>query len=164
MKIIQLTKGYSAKVDDEDYPIISKNSWSAKIDQNRVYAIRWERKGIFLGKRKTKVILMHRQILKIDDPEIIIDHINGDCSDNQKHNLRVVTNQQNFFNRSVNQNNSSGYKGVSWNSRSRKWVAQIQVSHQKKHIGFFDSPVDAAIAYDNKAKELFGQYARLNFP
>lgn len=100
----------------------------------------------------------------IDDSDIIIDHINGDCTDNQKHNLRIATNQQNFFNRSANHINTSGYKGVSWNSRSEKWVAQIQISRQKEHIGFFENPIDAAKAYDAKAKELFGEFARLNFP
>ena len=74
-----------------------------------------------------------------------IDHINRDSTDNRIENLRVLTNQQNQFNRNA--------KGYHWNKQRNKWRAQIRINGKVKHLGYFDKEQDATIAY-LKAKEI----------
>ena len=92
------------------------------------------------------------------------DHINGDGLDNRKQNLRICTHAENLRNRRLGKNNTSGYKGVSWHKLHKLWYAHI--SHNKKlmSLGYFKDKEEAAKAYDRKAIELFGEFAKLNFP
>lgn len=89
-----------------------------------------------------------------------IDHINRERTDNRIENLRECTYTENHGNTTKQTNNTSGYKGVTWHNRDRKWMAQIA----GEYIGLFDTPIDAAMAYDNRADELFGAFALTNFP
>lgn len=92
-----------------------------------------------------------------------IDHINGDPLDNRIENLRECTRRQNNSNRKVNgKNNTSSYKGVKYSKPHNKWVAQVGGSENRRYLGLFDSALDAAIAYNSAAKELYGEFARLN--
>ena len=59
---------------------------------------------------------------------------------------------------------SSKYKGVTWHKMGKKWVAAIQLNRKQYHLGHFSNEIDAARAYDEKAKELHGEFAYLNFP
>lgn len=110
-----------------------------------------------------KRVRLHRFIL--NDVEGRIDHINGDCTDNRRENLRPVTNQQNAWNSKKSKNNTTGYKGVSIDKRNtkRKYFAQIAIAGKNIHLGCFDNPKEAAKAYDKAASFYFGEYARLNF-
>lgn len=80
-------------------------------------------------------------------PSKEIDHINRKKDDNRIANLREATRQQNSFNRSHNSNNTSGLRGVSWNTGSRKWLAQIRYGGISHHLGVFDSKEEAHMAY-----------------
>ena len=86
-----------------------------------------------------------------------VDHKNGDPLDNRRKNLRVCTHRQNCQGRRPNKNCLSKYKGVSW--FKGKWTAMIN----QKYLGRFDNEINAAKAYDEKAKELYGEYAYINF-
>ena len=90
-----------------------------------------------------------------------IDHINHIRDDNRIENLREVTRSQNQFNR-IKIYGLSKYKGVSWDTRSGKWVVQIQKDGKRKNLGYFDSEEKGAEAYNIEAKKLFGKYANLN--
>ncbi len=57
---------------------------------------------------------------------------------------------------------SSLFRGVNWNKKNRKWKAYIRPNGHQVHLGFFDSEKDAALAYNQKANELYGEYALLN--
>ena len=104
---------------------------------------------------------MHRVIM--DAPKgMHVDHINGNGLDNRRENLRLCTNSQNHMNRKTHRDSSSKYKGVSWNKRNSKWQAYIGSGIKRKNLGYFASESDAAKAYDIKAKECFGEFARLN--
>jgi len=94
-------------------------------------------------------------------PNKHIDHINMDQSDNRICNLRLVTRSQNQCNRGVQSNNTSGYKGVSFSKSHEKWHAYIKINRKRRHIGLFNCPTAAYIAYCKAARELHGQYARL---
>jgi hypothetical protein len=104
---------------------------------------------------------MHREILNASDG-MECDHINHNGLDNRKVNLRLCTHQQNCFNKKPQPNNTSKYKGVAWNDESKKWQASIMHNGRKIHIGYYDYEADAAIAYDDYAAELFGEFAYLN--
>ena len=100
----------------------------------------------------------------IYNSEAAVDHINGDTLDNRKANLRAATRSQNQMNKRKYGNFSSNFKGVSWNKRTKKWVAYIKLNRKKTHLGYFRDEMKAAQAYDTAARELFKEYARLNFP
>jgi hypothetical protein len=114
------------------------------------------------GKGETrKVWSLHRDIM--GNPEgFVVDHVNGNKLDNRKYNLRVCTVAENVRN-SVSTTGSSKYKGVSWDSSRNKWVAQIKFEREQYFLGRFDSEESAAKAYDDAAKDRFGEFARLNF-
>ena len=90
------------------------------------------------------------------------DHVNRNGLDNRRINLRPATYAQNGANRALLRNNTSGYKGVHWDRRGRKWRAQIKVNDRSRYLGLFTDPVDAARAYNRAAMEAFGEFAWLN--
>ena len=83
---------------------------------------------------------------------------------NQRYNLRKCTHQQNLQNRQLNKNNTSGYKGVKWAKRNKKWRVRIGTPPNRKHIGLFTCVIKAAKAYDKRVFELSPEFAYLNFP
>lgn len=154
-KLIRLTQGYFAIVDEEDFERVNQYKWNLHKGKTTYYAIG---SVVFNG---VKVRMqMHRFILGNSSPEV--DHKNHDGLHNYKSNIREATKSQNMMNKSIKENTSSLYKGVSLNSKGGKWVAYISINRKKRHIGCFDSEIDAAKAYNSKAIELFGEFAKLN--
>lgn len=154
---IKLTQGHITIIDDEDYAIIAGYKWNAYIRSNKLL---WATATIRI-RGKNASVRMHRLITKATKDQDV-DHINGNGLDNRKINLRFCTKSQNNFNRGPKASNTSGYKGVSFKNQYKKWVAQIQINGKKKHIGYFNDPKEAAKAYNIKALELFGEFARIN--
>jgi len=95
-------------------------------------------------------------------PRLGVDHINTDSLDNKWNNLRLATTQQNGANRGLPQNNTSGFKGVHWNESNKAWKAQIKHNGVRIHLGYFTDPELAHAAYCAKARELFGEFARVS--
>lgn len=160
-KMIPLTQGKHAQVDDQDFERLSRWAWYAvKNKRHRTwYAVRSGLNG--------SQIRMHREILGVTSPEIEVDHRDGDGLNNQRFNLRECTQHQNKFNRGLFRSNTTGYKGVvfvKYNNRSYKYRAQLRLNKKLLYFGFYDTPEEAARAYDAAAKECFGEFARLNFP
>ena len=89
-----------------------------------------------------------------------LDHKNMNTLDNRFKNLREATKKQNGANRSVLSNNVSGYKGVSFYKRTKKWVAYIGNNNKKIHLGYFNTPEEAHAAYVTAANKYFGEFAR----
>lgn len=160
MKLIPLTQGKFAQVDDEDYDVLMKRKWQAhKSKRSNVwYAI----SNIKLDVNKWKSIKMHRVIMKIDDPKILIDHKDDDGLNNQKNNLRLADKSKNSINRSKKNGFSSKYLGVRWYAPRNKWSAQIQLNNKAHHLGYFINEKEAAQAYNNAALSLHKEFARLN--
>lgn len=147
--------GRFAKVDDKWAGIV-RYHWTVIIANGKEYVV-WKttRKG--LG----KTLYLHRLILGAPKGSMV-DHINGDTYDYRMSNLRIVTNSQNQMNAKRRSDNDSGYKGVTWNKQRRAWKAQIRKDGRDFFIGYFDNPRHAAYAYDINAREIFGEYARVN--
>lgn len=118
------------------------------------------------GKGKRKICTVHRLIYKayVKDTDKVIDHIDGNQLNNSLENLRECTNAQNMLNSRSRKGSTSSYKGVSFENQTKRWRAQIVLNGKHTSIGRFDDEINAAIAYDRKATQLFGKFARLNFP
>src|SRR5689334_17780885 len=129
-KIIKLTQGKIALVDDEDFDFLNKWKWHANSNG---------RKNIFYAKRldSNKIVSMHRVILSITDPKIIVDHKDGDGLNNQRSNLRIATPSQNNANRRPM--GSSKYLGVYYHKSSKKWKAQIGKNGTNTSLGYFET-------------------------
>jgi hypothetical protein len=93
-------------------------------------------------------------------PPQLIDHINCNRDDNRLSNLRLADLTQNQANRPPGKNNTSGFKGVSWRRREKRWTAEITRHGQKIQLGTFLRAEDAAEAYRKAALEHFGEFAR----
>jgi len=160
MKEIQLTRGYIALVDDEDFERVNQYKWQSIICTHTVYAKRGDYSS---GKNKTN--LMHNFIMRVENSRkngIEVDHKNHNGLDNQKKNLRICTHNENNMNRSSNKNSTSIYRGVSWCKVRNKWISLIYFNKKRIHLGRFNSEFEAAKVYDKKAAELFGEFANLN--
>jgi hypothetical protein len=94
-------------------------------------------------------------------PTAEIDHIDGDRLNNRIANLREATRSENQRNVGVTRSNTSGFKGVYWYPRDRKWQAKIMLGGKSKHLGLFDSPDLAHAAYCEAAGRIHGDFARV---
>ena len=92
-----------------------------------------------------------------------VDHINRNGLDNRRKNIRLATPSQNRIN-SEKKIGRSGFRGVRWDKARKKWRADIQFEGKKISLGRSKLPEECAKLYDNKAKQLYGEYAYQNFP
>lgn len=97
-------------------------------------------------------------------PGFEVDHKNGNSLDNRRENLRLATRSQNIANTRKSTSSKSPFKGIYFHKAKQRWHASAKFQGKPIHIGYFDSAVDAAIAYDNCARLIHGEFARLNFP
>lgn len=158
MKVIKLTKGKVALVDDEDYSTLNKYNWHAQSIGNTFYA----RRTITITKGVKRCSSMHREILSLKgDATCDVDHINHDGLDNQRKNLRVCNRTDNMGNCKPHEGRK--YKGVHLYKRINRYSAQLCYQGVRYFLGYYDTAEQAAKTYDEKAKELFGEFAYLNF-
>ena len=158
---IELTKGLTTTVDkcDEDLQDYKWcTSFRRKNDPATAYAMRWN---------GTEFRYMHKEIVERIisrplEPGECVDHKNRNTLDNCRCNLRLSNKSLNGANRGIPKNNTSGFKGVY--RKGNKWRAQIKCNGERRHLGYFDTPEDAARAYDAAAVAAFGEFAYLNFP
>lgn len=163
--IIKGKHGGKVLVDADNYEKLSKYVWSwSKNIRGKVYARRsWLENG------KKKHLLMHRAIMDVNDPAVIIDHIDGNGFNNQINNLRIVTRSQNIMNsyKPKTKNPKSIYKGVSkWIKHENGftyegWRASC-CKNGKTYSKGHKTEISAALWYNKKAIELHGEYAILN--
>jgi hypothetical protein len=142
-----------ALVDDEDYERVGQFKWFAmKTGRDYIYAIRSKGKG---------TVCMHRFIMNTPK-DMQTDHINGDTLDNRRSNLRICTKGENLQNQRVRRDNKSGYKGVVFLKSANMYRAQIKKNGKVFYFGQFKEPREAAVAYNDAAKKLHGEFAYLN--
>lgn len=149
---IELTQGYSATVDAEDYDELAKHKWYAAVYRKRriVYAVRHE---------EGKMIFMHRQIMNAPKG-MLVDHRNGDGLMNVRSNLRLATHANNGQNRRLDSRNSSGCSGVWFDKGRQLWKSEICVAGKKVFLGWFQTFDGAVYARKQAEKEHYGEFAR----
>jgi len=155
---------FEAKKDTGDMVEVKvdRGDW----ERVRQYNWRVSRKGYVHGQDymngQSRKVLLHRYLMNF--PNSQIDHADRDRANCTKANLRVCTSSQNNGNRSYAGSSKSGFMGVHFRKDTGKY--RVKIVHQgKKHfVGNFDDPYEAALAYDRKKEELFGEFAYVNFP
>ena len=155
MEHIIHTKNFGSLVmfyDEEDSDIVTSMKWHVQKSPNTFYAI-----GYSCVKGVRKSHLFHRMLLN-PERKNVVDHIDGNGLNNTRSNLRVCSHSENLR----NIKKPHDHKGVCWYARDSKWKAQICHNSKRISLGYFSTKLEAAIAYNNKAKELFGDFANLN--
>ena len=142
-------------VDDEDFEYLNSFRWTAKIHGHLKYAER---------NYRGKTIKLHRLIMSVTEKNMFIDHIDGNGLNNQKINLRICSSAENTRNhRKISNLLTSKFIGVHLHKKTNKWRAGVRFNKNLIDLGLFKNEEDAAMAYDRKAFEVFGEFANLNF-
>jgi hypothetical protein len=166
---VPLYNGGNALVDAADFerPIVY-------VHQRRIFTLRicdhgWRQSThtrwhyaykLFYRERRQHKVSMHRLIIGAT-PGQITDHINGDTLDNRRANLQICTTSQNAQ-KMKDRGGVSRFRGVVYHKPTGLWMAQIGHEMKRFYLGYFKTEEDAALAYNVKAKFLFGDFARLN--
>ncbi|HEV2133395.1 MAG TPA: hypothetical protein VGR47_03960 [Terracidiphilus sp.] len=153
---------FVVRVDADDAVRISQHTWHLSVDRNGLYFLSHQK-----GPEGTlKSVKLHRLIKQCPD-NLQVDHAGG-YLDLRKQSLRCATNAENGRNRQKHRHGVSRFKGVTWNRNHRCWIAQLMHNYQRHYLGSFpgtpEGEIMAACAYDAKAKDLFGEFALVNFP
>ena len=156
---IPLNLGKVTVVDFCDYEKIKNIKWYVNHNGKNFYVER----QIKINK-KIKRYSLHRVIVNAKNNQEV-DHRDGDALNNIRKNLRVCTHQENMRNQRVRINNTSGYRGVYYNKSHKKWRAQIQDRNgNRKYLGSFDTPEEAASVFDRAALSIYGKFCgELNY-
>lgn len=155
---IPLTQGYVALVDESDAHRVNQLSWYlVRCGGGLLYA----RRDIPRSDGGVSALMLHVFIAGWR----LVDHINGDGLDNRRSNLREADHWQNQQNRRKRSDSGSRFKGLSWDSRrGGRWRVRINARGRRVEIGYFEDLDEAAMAYDEAAREHHGEFATLNFP
>ena len=132
----------------------SLNKPAGTMDKKGYIKVRFNNKQYYVHRL---VFLMHHGYLPKE-----IDHIDGNKFNNKIENLRHATTSQNAMNRQKPRNNTSGYKGVSWDKKRNKWRTQIGFNGIQTTLGYYDCLVKAATAYKIEAEKLHKEFANAN--
>ena len=154
MKLIA-KDGTKFYIDEEDYELIKDFNWGVDTRKYETH----ERKYIQF-KYKGKKVNLHRLLMGFPKG-LQVDHKDNDPLNNRRSNLRTCTTSQNNANGKARKG-SSKYKGVYFDKACNKWRSKIRKNGRIHHIGYFKCETKAAKAYDAKALELYGEFARTN--
>jgi hypothetical protein len=147
---IQLTRGMTMLLDECDNELLQGHKVQAVKCKNKFYA------SMYLN---GKSIQIHRLLMNASKG-VQVDHINGNPLDNRRNNLRLCTNYQNAWNVGKTKRNKSGFKGVSWQSRDKRWRAQICVNKKYISLGFYGTPEEAHKAYVQGSLKYHGDFSK----
>ena len=158
-RLIMLTRGRVAIVDDVDYELVRRHKWHASVDTHTSYAM-----SMIDGKHTT----MHRFLMGDPPDGMEIDHANHNGLDNRRSNIRFVTRTQNHSNRRKKPECSSRFKGVIYQRNRdklrKRWRAVIRIPSEGRlrHLGYFETEIEAAEAYNSAAFQYYGEFVLLN--
>lgn len=150
--LIETKKGDVIMIDTADRVIAERHSWTC-------HKHRYAYSGIGRGKSQKKVYL-HRLLCETTEEKQKVDHINAIREDCRSENLRAVTNTQNNLNQSLRSDNTTGFKGVSRDTRSGKFAVRIFDGLKHRHCGLFASVEQAAEVAKAFREKHHGEFAR----
>jgi hypothetical protein len=153
---IELTRGFEAIIDDEDFERVSKYKWRANVTSWGTYAVTWMR-----IEGRGQHVYLQRFLLGLPRDKLIT-FANGDKLDNRRINLKYTTRSKSQMGRPRRSNNRTGFKGVSFNKAAEKYKSYIKKDGKLHYLGLHATAKEAAAAYNEKAKELYGEFAGLN--
>jgi hypothetical protein len=160
MSTIRLTQGQIAIVDAKNYKRLAAHKWFAQWNVHTCSYYAARKSPRIAGKQYT--ITMHREILGLTHGDKRKgDHINHDTLNNTEKNLRISTNAQNCANRGKGRNNTSGYKGVTWNSDHAKWMGQVSAHRKSIFCGYHKTKELAHVAVQKATVKLHGEFANV---
>jgi hypothetical protein len=142
-----------------------RNAISGKILKQQIESNGYHRICLYKdGTRKLFYIhrLVCQEFINNPDNKPSVDHIDGVKTNNCISNLRWATHHDNQGNRKKTQNTSSIYKGVCFHKQHQKWSSRFMIDGKYKHLGYFDTEIDAALTYNEAAIIHFGDFAKLN--
>ncbi len=146
-------------VDDDVFEQLNAYNWIAQPTGTAFYAAR--RGRVSLGENRRKILLMHRLIINAK-PEEFVDHINRNPLDNQRENLRIVTQRQNALNSSSSKRTRIGSsKGVCYVpelNKTNPWLAYYSKDRRRKYLGYFPTEEAARIVFEKAAREEYGEF------
>lgn len=156
---LNLECGVSVLVDEQDVDLVMSRQWhlNNKIKSQRESGASYR----YLHHSKGS---LHRVIMSAKRGQVV-DHINGDVYDNRRSNLRICTNAENVRNAKKRSPSTatSIFKGVGFEKHKNRWRATITVDWKTKHLGYFESELAAAKAYDIASEKYHGEFGRKNF-
>lgn len=156
--LVELTQGKCAVIDKDDLKLIANFKWCVTRNSTQDYAKAY----VDGGRKNPRFIYLHHLIVGKPKKGFVIDHINGNGLDNRRKNLRVISHRENTLGKKIlRSDNKSGFTGISWNKRDRKWRAQIKTLEGSKNLGSFEKKSDAIKARKSAAKKYYGIYAKL---
>ena len=147
--------GY-AKVSDEDFAEVSKYNWT------------WHNQGYVCARVNGCMTLLHRFVMEMKYGHSnfkMVDHINHYKEDCRRENLRIANASSNARNRQKAAGTICKFKGVTRRTLKNgeyRYVARIFVDNKAYYCGCYKTEAEAAMAYNQKAIELFGEYACIN--
>lgn len=151
---ITLKNGKSFQINKRDLPVL--DGWNVSVNFRNVLCQKYDSDGLLVAKT------LHKLIMKTPKG-MVVDHINGDVTDNRRRNLRVCSHLENSRNSKKQKNNTSGYKGVTRRSGYKKpFWARIKYKGKQISLGQFTTAKEAGIAYNDAARKYFMEFARLN--
>ena len=156
-KLIHLTRGYVAVVDDDWYEMVSLVKWTAMVSpKGQVYAFRYPQTS-----RRRRCEFMHKVILGIREGQLG-DHTNGNTLDNRECNLRIATPEENSRNACAKRSKAGKYRGAMWCKRSNRWLVRVPINGRIKQLGSYGTEEEAAARYNEFALAAYGEFARIN--
>ena len=157
-RLIPLTQGQFAIVDEADFEWLNQWKWHAQWSKGWqcYYARRAERnsKGRWIHLRMHNVIVRPRRGRRVD-------HISGATLDNRRHNLREATYRQNSINRRMRSDNTSGCPGVNWFKPDGKWAVRISLKNKRLHLGYYDLLEEAIKVRRTAETRYYGEFVRI---
>lgn len=151
---VPLSQGREAIIDAADVDLIGRWRWSVWCGRGGDYAVR----GDYSGAKRVSVS-MHRVIM--NNPDAMVDHIDGNGLNNRRSNLRLASDSQNQQNRKISVNNTSGVKGVGWHGPRQKWRARLKLRGREISLGYYACKTAAAIAQARGIQEYYGEFGRI---